>query len=153
MGFMMFRNPACRGVVIECFPCGYPTNWARAICHLTNDLWLGGLGDLDAKVIEQRLGSAHARAFESMNYRLDPRAAQSLLSMADMVGTDGSREWQIDELLQHVPGVHLEFQTRENGTLERLLVTDRPESAEDLHRSRGETPSGGADSARVRSES
>ena len=143
MGFMMFRSPMRRGVVIECFPCGYPTNWARAICHLTNDLWLGGMGYLDAEVIRQRLGTAHPRAFEAMNYRIDPASAEALLSMATMAPHSHGDGPCLDRLLQHVPGVRVEFSTRRDGALERFAVIDRPGPAEHSERSRA-TPSSGS---------
>lgn len=152
MGFMMFRSPVRRGVVIECFPCGYPTNWARAICHLTNDLWLGGMGDLDAEVIKQRLGTAHPRAFEAMNYRIDPASAEALLSMATMAPHSHGDGPCLDRLLQHVPGVRVEFSARRDGALERFAVIDRPGPAEHSERSRATPSSGSSDLAHTGSK-
>ncbi len=144
MGFMMFRSPMQQGVVIECFPCGYPTGWGRAICHLTNDYWLGALGDLDPGVIARQLGDAHPRDFEGMNYRLDPPAVEALLAMAGVVGSRPKREWALEDLLALVRGIRLGFSRLADGGVERFVV-DEPRCSADMRTPPEEpTPAGGS---------
>jgi hypothetical protein len=81
MGFMMLRDPQRHGVVAETFPCGYPTNWARAICHAAGDTWIGAQGDLEEKPVRGLLQSVHPRTFEGNDYRLDPDAIASVLAI------------------------------------------------------------------------
>jgi len=81
MGLLMFRNPEKRGLVIEAFPCGYPTNWVRAICASTNDAWLGLQGQLDPIAVSNLLGKGHPRANACDSYCLDPRVVNRSLSL------------------------------------------------------------------------
>ncbi len=87
MGYIMFRDSKRHGVVIECFPCGYATGWARAICSQTGDTWLGGQGDLVPKVLIDLVDDRSARAHQSSDYRLEPQSVQILQSMESLANS------------------------------------------------------------------
>jgi glycosyl transferase family 61 len=89
MGFLMFRDPARHGAVVECFPCGYATGWAKAICWHGGDIWFGAQGDLESQVVADVLGDGRARDHEADDYRLEPRAVDALLKASAMVCEQG----------------------------------------------------------------
>jgi len=106
MSHVMFRDPSQLGTVVEIFPCGYPTNWVRGFCSQTNDVWLGGMGDLEAAVISDLLGNAHARTHEQRSYRLDVRVATTLLEVLARINASSAIP-PLEELIELVPPVRI----------------------------------------------
>lgn len=89
MGYSMFRGPRAGGIVVECFPSGYATNWCRAICAMSGDTWVGGQGDLKLGVVSGLLNGSHPRDHESDDFRLDPRTAEILVGTRCGSSRDG----------------------------------------------------------------
>lgn len=89
-GFAMMHNPRQHRVLVECFSCGYASNWVRAICHETGSTWLGGQGDLDLRVLGDVLGLGHPRLHEADSFRLSPATAKALLRAADRAAAIGT---------------------------------------------------------------
>jgi len=104
-GHLYFRDTALRGTVVEIFPSGYPTNWVRANCSLTNDFWIGGMGDFDAIVMKDNLmGRSHPRTHEARDYRLDPSVARTLLKLLDEA-EKSPRQLQYEDMLALIEAV------------------------------------------------
>jgi hypothetical protein len=102
MGFIMFRDPARPGVVVECFSSGFATNWARANAAATNSLWIGGQGEFDCGAIRHMQRGDHSHTHEADNYRLDPATASALLRVAEAAASDPNilqRTASMDEML------------------------------------------------------
>jgi hypothetical protein len=83
MGYIMFRNPSSGGVIIECFSSGFATNWARTNSAAIHNSWLGGLGDLDGRMIADMQNGAHPHTHEAKNYKLHLKSVVRLISLAE----------------------------------------------------------------------
>ncbi len=89
LGYQLFRNPYFHGVVMECFPSAFVTNWCRSMCLQGGDTWLGCQGDLTIQAIKNVLGDAHPHELEGDNYAVDVSAVSSVLKMANKALDEG----------------------------------------------------------------
>ncbi len=114
MGYLMLSDPAKHCVVTECFPGGYATNWARAICSVVGNTWVGGQGDLGSQLAARFSGDASPRAFESSDYRLDPLSVKLLIRIANKADRIG-RQAQIYELIEEINPVDIQLKSTPSG--------------------------------------
>lgn len=90
-GYAMLRDPNKHGVVVECFGCGYSSNWVRSICHTTGDTWIGGQGDLEISTLSDVLGSGHPRLHEAADFHLGRDTVAQLIRAANEAKAIGRR--------------------------------------------------------------
>ena len=89
LGFQLFRDPQHHGVVIECFPSAFITNWARSMALRGGDTWLGCQGELSTRVMQNILGNAHPHDLEGENFEVCPSAVSTTLRMANRALAEG----------------------------------------------------------------
>ena len=89
LGFQLFRDPSHHGVVIECFPSAFITNWARSMSMQGGDTWLGCQGELSMKVMKNILGDAHPHDLEGENFKVCSSAVSTILRMANRALAEG----------------------------------------------------------------
>jgi len=89
LGFQLFRDPHHHGVVIECFPSAFITNWARSMSLWGGDTWLGCQGELSTRVMQNVLGGGHPHDLEGNNFEVCPSAVSTTLRMANRALTEG----------------------------------------------------------------
>ena len=89
LGFQLFRNPQQHGVVIECFPSAFITNWARSMSMRGGDTWLGCQGELSTKVMQNVLSGANPHDLEGENFEVCAAAVSTTLRMANRALGEG----------------------------------------------------------------
>ncbi|MCO6045355.1 glycosyltransferase family 61 protein [Aeoliella sp. ICT_H6.2] len=82
LGYLLLRGEEIsdKGLLLESFPCGYATNWCRAMCGLNGLKWIGLMGSFADQASDALAPSRQPRLMESADYELDAGTISRILA-------------------------------------------------------------------------